>query len=96
MGKLLNNQDISHIARLAELEYSPEEIEKITVQLDKIISHVAKISEADTSCVEAAARVSELHNVLREDIPADSLPREESLRNAPLEDSGGFKVPKID
>ena len=96
MGNLLNKQDITHIAKLAELEYSKDDIEKITVQLDKIISHVAKISEADTSDVLSSSRVNDLSNVFREDKPRDSLSREESLQNAPLEDSGGFKVPKID
>ena len=96
MGNLLNKQEIAHIARLAELEYSEDEIEKITGQLDKIITHVAKISEADTSGVLSSARVNDLSNVFREDKPRSSLSREESLRNAPLEDDGGFKVPKID
>jgi len=96
MGNLINKQDIAHIAKLAELEYSKDDIEKITVQLDKIISHVAKISEADTSDVLSSSRVNDLSNVFREDKPRDSLSREESLKNAPLEDSGGFKVPKID
>jgi len=96
MGNLLNKQDIAHIAKLAELEYSEDEIDKITGQLDKIIRHVAKISEAETSDVLSSSRVSDLSNVFREDEPHDSLSREESLQNAPLEDSGGFKVPKID
>ena len=96
MGNLLNKQEIAHIARLAELEYSEDEIEKITGQLDKIIAHVAKIGEADTSGVLSSARVNDLSNVFREDKPRSSLSREESLLNAPLEDNGGFKVPKID
>jgi len=96
MGNLLNKKDIAHIARLAELEYSQEEIEKITGQLDKIISHVAKIGEADTSSVLSSSRVADTINVFREDKPRSSLSREESLKNAPLEDNGGFKVPKID
>jgi aspartyl-tRNA(Asn)/glutamyl-tRNA(Gln) amidotransferase subunit C len=96
MGNLLNKKDIAHIAKLAELEYSEEEIEKITGQLDKIIRHVAKIGEADTSDVMSSSRVSDLSNVFREDQVRSSLSREESLKNAPLEDNGGFKVPKID
>ena len=96
MGNLLNKKDIAHIAKLAELEYSEEEIEKITEQLDKIISHVAKISEADTSGVLSSSGVTDLSNVFREDKTRDSLSREEALKNAPLQDNGGFKVPKID
>jgi aspartyl-tRNA(Asn)/glutamyl-tRNA(Gln) amidotransferase subunit C len=96
MGNLLNKQDIIHIAKLAELEYNGEEIEKITGQLDKIISHVAKIGEADTSDILSSSRVGDLSNVFREDKVRSSLSKEEALKNAPLEDKGGFKVPKID
>jgi aspartyl-tRNA(Asn)/glutamyl-tRNA(Gln) amidotransferase subunit C len=96
MGNLLNKKDIAHIAKLAELEYSEKEIEKITGQLDKIIRHVAKIGEADTSGVLSSSRANDLSNVFREDKTRDSLSREEALKNAPLQDNGGFKVPKID
>ncbi len=96
MGNILNRKDIVHIAKLAELEYSDVEIEKITSQLDKIISHIAKIAEADTTDVLSTSRVLELSNVFRQDKARESLSREESLKNAPLEDNGGFKVPKID
>lgn len=96
MGKIINKEDIKHIAKLAELEYSDAEIDKITSQLDKIISHVAKIGEADTSNTAPTAHILELSNVYREDKARGSLSREESLKNAPLEAAGGFKVPKID
>ncbi len=96
MEKIINKKDISHIAKLAELEYSDAEIDKITIQLNKIISHVAKIGQADTSDVISTSHVLELSNVYREDKVRESLTREESLKNAPLEDAGGFKVPKID
>jgi len=87
---------LCEIKSKAASKLSEEEIEKITGQLDKIISHVAKIGEADTSDVLSSSRVSDLSNVFREDKARPSLSREESLKNAPLEDNGGFKVPKID
>jgi aspartyl-tRNA(Asn)/glutamyl-tRNA(Gln) amidotransferase subunit C len=96
MNDIVNKKEIEHIAKLAELEYSDKEIEKITVQLDKILSHIAKIKEADTSNVSSTFQSIELLNVFREDKVRKSLSREESLKNAPLEDSGGFRVPKID
>ena len=96
MNDIINKKEIEHIAKLAELEYSDEEIEKITVQLDKILSHIAKIKEADTSNVTSTFQSIELFNVFREDKVRQSLSKEESLKNAPLEDSDGFKVPKID
>lgn len=96
MNEIINKKEIAHIAKLAELEYSDDEIEKITVQLDKILNHIAKIKEADTSDVTSTFQSVELFNVFREDKARKSLSREESLKNAPVEDSGGFKVPKID
>ncbi|MCL4377210.1 MAG: Asp-tRNA(Asn)/Glu-tRNA(Gln) amidotransferase subunit GatC [Actinobacteria bacterium] len=96
MSKIIKKEDIEHIAKLAELEYSDAEIDKITSQLDKIIGYVAKISEADTSNTAPTSHVLKLSNVYREDKVKNSLSREDSLKNAPLEAGGGFKVPKID
>ncbi len=96
MSKIINKEGIKHIAKLAELEYSDSEIEKITSQLDKIIEHVAKISEVNTENVDPTFHVLEVFNVFRKDIVKKSLSIEESLSNAPEEYNGGFKVPKID
>ena len=96
MGKIINKKDVEHIAKLAELSYGADEIDKITGELDKIIEHVANISSADTSNVKPTSHVTDLGNVFREDEPKVSLSSEEALSNAPLESGGGFKVPKID
>jgi aspartyl-tRNA(Asn)/glutamyl-tRNA(Gln) amidotransferase subunit C len=96
MGKIINKKDIKHIAKLAELEYSDAEIDKITDQLDKIINHITKIGQADTSNIVPTSHVLEITNVYREDKVRISFTREESFKNAPLEDEDGFKVPKID
>lgn len=96
MSKIIKKEDIKHIAKLAELEYSDAEIDKITSQLDKIISYVAKIAEADTSGIVPTSHVLNLSSVYRDDRVRSSLSREDCLKNAPLETGGGFKVPKID
>ena len=96
MGKIIKKEDIIHISELAEIECDAEEIDKITTQLDKIIEHVAKISEADTTGITPTSHVLDMKNVLREDKPKRSINTNEALKNAPENTNGGFKVPKID
>ena len=96
MGKIINREDVIHISNLAEIDYNKEEIDKITVQLDKIIEHVAKISEVDTGEVNPTSHVLDISNVMREDNTRQSVKQEEALKNAPESSDDGFKVPKID
>lgn len=92
----VNKKEIRHIAKLAELEFSDEKIEKFTSQIDKILNHVAKIENVDTANVKPTSHIFKIKNVFREDIPEKSISREDALKNAPREMDGGFKVPKID
>lgn len=96
MGKIIKREDVIHISRIAEIDYDSEEIDKITVQMDKIIKHVARISEADTDRIAPTFNVLDISNVLREDEPRQSVKSEEALKNAPERSSDGFKIPKID
>ena len=93
---IIGKDDVKHVAKLAELKFSDDELEKMTSQLDKIIGHIAKISEVDTGGVPPTSHTLEIKNVFREDKEKKSLSREEALLNAPDEVDGGFKVPKID
>ena len=88
--------DVKHVAKLAELEFSHEEIKKITPQLDKILDHVARVSAVDTKGVKPTSHVMDVKNVFREDEVEDPVPQKEALKNAPEEADEGFKVPKID
>jgi len=92
----IERKDIEHIAKLAELDFSDGELEKFTVQLDRILDHVARISEVDTEKILPTSHVIEIKNVLRDDIAKKSIPKEDALKNAPEVSDGGFKVPKID
>ena len=95
MGKI-KKEDIKHIAKLAALDFNEDELEKFTVQLDKILDHVAKISKVSTEEVPPTSHVLEIKNVFRDDIAKKSISKEDALRNAPEVMNGGFKVPKID
>jgi len=92
----ISREDVKHIAKLAELEFSDREIDKITPQLDRILEHVARISAVNTGDVKPASHVLDVNNVFREDVPSQTVSREDALKNAPLEEEGGFRVPRID
>ena len=92
----INSDDAKHVAKLAELDFSEDEIKKITPQLDKILEHVARISAVDTEGVESTSHVMDVKNVFREDTPSDTISQEDALKNAPLEQDDGFRVPRID
>jgi aspartyl-tRNA(Asn)/glutamyl-tRNA(Gln) amidotransferase subunit C len=92
----ISSDDAKHVAKLAELDFSEDEIKKITPQLDKILEHVARISAVDTQGVESTSHVMDVKNVFREDTPSDTISQEDALKNAPLEQDDGFRVPRID
>ena len=92
----ISNEDVRHAAKLAELDFSDKEVEKITPQLDRILDHIARISAVDTEGISSTSHVMDISNVFREDEIRGSVSRKEALRNAPDEAEGGFRVPKID
>ncbi len=92
----ISKDNVKHVAKLAELEFDEEDLEKITSKLDKILDHVANISGVNTEGILPTSHVMDIKNVFREDIVERSVTQESALKNAPDEASEGFKVPKID
>ena len=88
-------EEIKHIASLARLKYTDEELEKFAPELSSIVDMANEISELDTENVKPTAHILENVNVLREDIAKESYDREEILRNAPTKESGCISVPKV-
>ncbi len=88
-------KEVEHIAALARLEFSDEEKEKFTHQLNDILQYVEKLNELDTSKVERLSHVIELSNVFRDDVVKPSISAEEALKNAPAKVDTLFKVPKV-
>jgi aspartyl-tRNA(Asn)/glutamyl-tRNA(Gln) amidotransferase subunit C len=89
----ITRDEVLHVARLARLELSDEEIERFTGQLSAILEAVAKVSELDLAEVEPTAHPLDLVNVWAEDDPRPSLPLDDALANAPTREGGFFKVP---
>jgi aspartyl-tRNA(Asn)/glutamyl-tRNA(Gln) amidotransferase subunit C len=91
----ISREEIEHIAVLARLSLSEEEKEVFGPQLSSILDYMEKLNELDTSDTEPTSHVLPLSDVVRNDIPIDSLPREEVLKNAPAHTDKFYRVPKI-
>jgi aspartyl-tRNA(Asn)/glutamyl-tRNA(Gln) amidotransferase subunit C len=90
---MIDRQQVLHVARLARLELTEEEVERMASELSGILDHVDRISELDLEGVEPTAHVVALENVMRADEPDASLPRERALEQAPDASEGAFRVP---
>jgi aspartyl-tRNA(Asn)/glutamyl-tRNA(Gln) amidotransferase subunit C len=91
----IGRDEVLHVAKLARLALSEQEIEKLGAQLSAILEAVGKVSELDLEGVPATSHPLDLVNVLAEDEPAPCLSREEALANAPDPEGGFFGVPPV-
>jgi aspartyl-tRNA(Asn)/glutamyl-tRNA(Gln) amidotransferase subunit C len=89
----ISRDDVLHVARLARLELSGEEVDRFGEQLNAILEAVGKVSQLDLADVEPTAHPLDLVNVWAEDEPEPCLPVEEALANAPARDGNFFRVP---
>lgn len=87
--------DIEHVARLARLDLTPEEKERLRAQLGMILEHAAKVGEVAAEDVPPTAYAIPRANVLRRDEPEPTISHEEALANAPDAEDGRFRVPRI-
>ena len=87
--------DVKYVAHLARLALTPEEEQKLGVQLGQILGYIEKLKQLDVSRVEPTAHAVPLTNVNRRDETRPSLSHAEALRNAPASANGLFIVPKI-
>jgi aspartyl-tRNA(Asn)/glutamyl-tRNA(Gln) amidotransferase subunit C len=90
---VIDREQVLHVARLARLRLSDEEVERMSSELSTILDHIEKINELDLDDVEPTSHVVEVENVLRADEPRESWPREQVLAPAPDPADGGFRVP---
>ncbi|MEI8240708.1 MAG: Asp-tRNA(Asn)/Glu-tRNA(Gln) amidotransferase subunit GatC [Actinomycetota bacterium] len=93
MSDRISAADVAKVARLARLDVTPEEIDRMTVQLDGMLEHFADIDALDLAAVEPMTQPYPLVNVLRADVPQPCLDREEVLAVAPAAEDGRFRVP---
>jgi len=95
MSGRLTRDEVAKVALLGRLKLSADEMDRMTVQLSRVLEYVDILNEVDTKHVEPMAHAIELRDVFREDVPVPSLPREDALANAPKTDGRCFVVPAI-
>ena len=91
----LSSRQVDHVARLARLGITPDEVERYRDQLRKILHHIEALNRADTTKVPATAHPLEERNVMRDDVREACLPVEAALENAPSREDSYFKVKAI-
>jgi aspartyl-tRNA(Asn)/glutamyl-tRNA(Gln) amidotransferase subunit C len=90
---MIDREQVLHVARLARLELSDEEVETMAGELSSILGHIELISQLDLEGVPPTSHVVDVEDSLRPDVARPSLPREVALAQAPATQDGGFLVP---
>ena len=90
---MIDREQVLHVARLARLELSDDEVARMATELSGILDHVDRMSQLDLDGVPPTTHVVEVTGALRADEPRPSCPREVMLASAPAERDGGFLVP---
>ena len=92
---MITIKDVEHVAKLARLELTEEEKVKFSKQLGDILKYVEQMTKVDTTDVEPMSHAIPIVNVMREDKVVSEQTKEELMANAPSEEDGFFRVPKI-
>jgi aspartyl-tRNA(Asn)/glutamyl-tRNA(Gln) amidotransferase subunit C len=90
---MIDREQVLHVARLARLRLSDEEVAKMAAELSNILEHIERIGELDLDGVPPTSHVIDVANALRADEPRPCLPRDVALAEAPATQDGGFLVP---
>ncbi|MCP3929855.1 MAG: Asp-tRNA(Asn)/Glu-tRNA(Gln) amidotransferase subunit GatC [Bacteroidetes bacterium] len=91
----ITRKEVEHVAQLARLNLKEEELEKMTEQLDDILSYVAKLDELDTGDVVPTTHAFSISNAFRDDEVKESLSQKEALSNCANQNQEAFIVPRI-
>ena len=90
----ITKENVLHVAGLARLELSEDEVKKYETELNDVLKFMDKLNELDTDGVEPSTNVLDISNVFRDDVVTNGDGSEATLANAPVKKDGGFKVPK--
>lgn len=91
----ISKDTVEYVANLARLNPSSDEIEKLSKDMEQILGYMEKLNSLDTTGVSAMEHVEHISNILRTDTVVESFEREKILSNAPDEQDGAFKVPRV-
>ncbi len=91
----LTLDEVRHVAALAYLRFSPEELERLRGQLDGILAHINQLQEIDTAAIPPTAQVIAMTSVLRDDVVQPSLPTDVALMNTPRVENNFIEVDAV-
>jgi aspartyl-tRNA(Asn)/glutamyl-tRNA(Gln) amidotransferase subunit C len=91
----ITRDEVAHLARLARLAVSEDELDVFAGQLDQILDSVAKVSEVAAADVPPTSHAVPLTNVFRQDVVVPGLSQQQALAGAPAAEEGRFRVPRI-
>jgi len=94
-GPAITREEVAHLARLARLDLSPDELDHLAPQLDVILGAVARVAEVAAGDIPPTSHSVPLVNVFRPDAIRPCLPRDEVLAQAPADEEQRFRVPRI-
>jgi len=91
----ITREEVAHLARLARIDLTDEELERLAPQLGQILAHVAKVGEVAADDIPPTSHSLPLTNVFRPDVPVPGLAADAALAGAPSAEGGRFRVPRI-
>jgi aspartyl-tRNA(Asn)/glutamyl-tRNA(Gln) amidotransferase subunit C len=91
----ITRADVEHVAHLARLHLTDEELDRMETQLSRILEAIETLRDVDTGHVGPTASVIRLENVMRDDVVTGSMSRDATLANAPLRDDPFLRVPTV-
>lgn len=91
----ITREEVAYLARLARIDLTGEELERLAPQLDQILAHVAKVGEVAAADISPTSHSLPLTNVFRRDEPVPGLAADAALAAAPAAEGGRFRVPRI-
>jgi len=95
MANKIDIKTVDEVAHLARLEFTDDAKAEIANDMNRMLTFIDKLNELDTEGIEPLIYMTDEFNVMREDIPAETLNQKDALKNAPRKDSDYFKVPKV-
>ena len=91
----LTTEQVEQVAHLARLRLAPDEMERMRMQLSSILDHIQSLQEVDVTGVPITSQVTDLTNVMRDDVVNSALPTDAALANAPDRDGNYFRVKAV-
>ncbi len=91
----ISRDEVAHLARLARLAVTEDELDKFAGQLDVILQSVARVGEVTAQDIPPTSHAVPLKNVFRDDLPRPGLTQQQALAGAPAVEDGRFRVPRI-